>query len=86
MEDLGKQIQISVSDRGIGIPKADLEHVFDRFYTVDKAHSRKMGGSGLGLSIVQTVIQKHFGTITVASEVGKGTTFTMRIPIREAHI
>jgi two-component system, OmpR family, phosphate regulon sensor histidine kinase PhoR len=58
-----------------------LEHVFQRFYTVDKARSRQLGGSGLGLSIVQTIIDKHFGSITVDSELGKGTTFTIILPI-----
>src|SRR4029079_6260317 len=73
------EITISVSDKGIGIPAADQEHIFDRFYTVDKAHSQKMGGSGLGLSIVKTIVEKHFGTITLESELGKGSTFTIRM-------
>lgn len=74
------KIRICISDKGIGIPQQDLEHIFDRFYTVDKAHSQKMGGSGLGLSIVKTIVNKHFGDISVASEVGKGTTFTLLLP------
>ncbi len=73
-------MRIKIADRGIGIPPADLEHIFQRFYTVDKAHSRKMGGSGLGLSLVETTIEKHFGKISVESEVGKGTTFTIILP------
>lgn len=73
-------IKIAVADRGIGIPAADLEHIFQRFYTVDKARSRKMGGSGLGLSIVENIIEKHFGRITVESTVGEGTTFTIVLP------
>jgi two-component system, OmpR family, phosphate regulon sensor histidine kinase PhoR len=75
------KVKITVSDQGIGIPAEDLEHVFQRFYTVDKARSRQLGGSGLGLSIVQTIIDKHFGSITVDSELGKGTTFTIILPI-----
>lgn len=71
---------LEVSDKGIGIPQGDQEHIFDRFYTVDKAHSQKMGGSGLGLSIVKTIVEKHFGTITLQSELGKGTTFILRMP------
>lgn len=71
-------IEITVADQGIGIPKEDLEHIFERFYTVNKAHSKKLGGSGLGLSIVQTIIQKHFGQVSVDSTPGKGTTFTIR--------
>ena len=79
-EELNNEIVIHVSDKGIGIPAADQEHIFDRFYTVDKAHSQKMGGSGLGLSIVKTIVEKHFGTISLQSELGKGTTFTIRLP------
>lgn len=77
----GEEILIKVADKGIGIPFVDQEHIFDRFYTVDKAHSQKMGGSGLGLSIVKTIVEKHFGTITLESELGKGSTFTIRLPI-----
>ena len=54
LDEEGEEIVIKVSDKGIGIPTVDQEHIFDRFYTVDKAHSQKMGGSGLGLSIVKT--------------------------------
>jgi two-component system, OmpR family, phosphate regulon sensor histidine kinase PhoR len=77
------QVQIEIADKGIGIPLVDQEHIFDRFYTVDKAHSQKMGGSGLGLSIVKTIVEKHFGTISLVSELGKGTTFTILIPKRK---
>ncbi len=80
LENVKDQVKITISDQGIGIPQEDLEHIFERFYTVDKAHSQKMGGSGLGLSIVQTVIQKHFGTISVTSKIGEGTTFTIHLP------
>ena len=83
LEKEGNWIKITLADQGIGIPPEDVEHIFERFYTVDKAHSQKLGGSGLGLSIVQTIIYKHFGQITVSSEVGKGTTFTIRLPIDE---
>jgi two-component system phosphate regulon sensor histidine kinase PhoR len=69
-----------VEDKGIGIPEEDLERIFERFYTVDKARSQKLGGSGLGLSIVQTIIEKHFGKISVKSTVGLGTTFTVELP------
>lgn len=80
LEEKNDTTKIQISDRGIGIPLLDQEHIFDRFYTVDKAHSQKMGGSGLGLSIVKTIIEKHFGTISVQSELGKGTTFTIYLP------
>lgn len=80
LEKIDDKIHVSISDKGIGIPEIDQEHIFDRFYTVDKAHSQKMGGSGLGLSIVQTVIHKHFGQISLKSKVGEGTTFTIILP------
>lgn len=80
LDEEKKHIIVKVADKGIGIPKADQEHIFDRFYTVDKAHSQKMGGSGLGLSIVKTIVEKHFGTITLKSELNQGSTFTIRLP------
>jgi two-component system, OmpR family, phosphate regulon sensor histidine kinase PhoR len=83
LEDLGKMIRIKFIDQGIGIPADDIEHVFERFYTVDKAHSKKMGGSGLGLSIVKTIIDKHYGKIYVTSKIGVGSTFTVTLPHRE---
>lgn len=73
-------IELSVKDAGIGIPESDIESIFQRFYTVDKAHSKKLGGSGLGLSIVETIVHKHFGTISVKSKLGEGSTFTLRLP------
>src|SRR5262249_41073894 len=82
LKEQGPWVEISVADKGIGIPAEDLEHIFEKFYTVDKAHSQKLGGSGLGLSIVKTIIDKHFGKISVVSELGKGTTFTLLLPSR----
>jgi two-component system, OmpR family, phosphate regulon sensor histidine kinase PhoR len=76
----GENFKLSVADKGIGIPESDIEFLFQRFYTVDKAHSRKMGGSGLGLSIVKTIIEKHFGEISLKSKVGVGSTFTLILP------
>lgn len=76
----GDEVSVAIQDQGIGIPTEDLSHIFERFYTVDKAHSRRLGGAGLGLSIVKTIIDKHEGTISVASTLGKGTTFTITLP------
>lgn len=73
-------IKISFVDRGIGIPSHAIDNIFQRFYTVDKVRSQKMGGSGLGLSIVKTIVQKHFGKISVTSREGKGSTFTILLP------
>lgn len=76
-------VRIVIRDYGIGIPEKDLPHIFDRFYTVDKARSRKSGGAGLGLSIVKTVIDKHKGNIKVSSELGKGSCFVVTLPLRK---
>jgi two-component system, OmpR family, phosphate regulon sensor histidine kinase PhoR len=73
-------VKIQVKDKGIGIPEQDLEHIFGRFYTVNKAESKKLGGSGLGLSIVETIVEKHFGKVYVESRIGEGSTFTMLLP------
>jgi two-component system phosphate regulon sensor histidine kinase PhoR len=81
-----KHIEISIKDKGIGIPKEDIEHIFNRFYTVDKAHSRKLGGSGLGLSITKTIIEKHKGKISVTSLIGEGTEFKVQLPIELENI
>lgn len=79
LEQLVGFIKISVSDNGIGIPETELEQIFQRFYRVNKMHSKKLGGSGLGLSIVETIVEKHFGKISVHSCLGQGSTFTMLI-------
>ncbi len=73
--------RISVSDTGQGIPEADLPHVFERFFRVDKSRSRERGGSGLGLSIAQKIVEAHKGRITVSSTLAKGTTFDVYIPV-----
>lgn len=73
--DMDKNILVEVADNGIGIPKQHLNHVFDRFYRVDKSRSRRRGGSGLGLSIVKHIIESHQQTINVRSAPGLGSTF-----------
>lgn len=72
---------ISVEDNGMGIPQDSIEHIFDRFYRVDKSHSREIGGTGLGLAITKNAIEMHKGQIKVHSEVGEGTTFDVRVPL-----
>ena len=73
-------IEIRVSDNGIGIPAAELERIFERFYRVDYARSRANGGTGLGLSIVKHIAAIHGGDVTVWSSVGRGSTFTIKLP------
>jgi len=72
--------QLSVDDTGIGIPAADLPHIFERFYRVDKARSREAGGSGLGLAIVKWIVDAHAGSISVDSELGRGSRFVVSLP------
>lgn len=72
-----RELRLSVSDTGIGIPKADQSRVFERFYRVDKSHSRAIGGTGLGLSIVKHAAQYHDARLELESELGKGSTFTV---------
>lgn len=79
---MGRDAVLEIEDNGVGIPKDDVAHVFDRFYRVDKARSRDTGGTGLGLSIVQQIVRLHAGSVTVASEQGKGTTFTVQLPVK----
>ncbi len=76
----GSQIVISVSDNGAGIPKADQERIFERFYRTDAARSREEGGTGLGLSIAKHLVEAHGGRIQVRSEVGAGSTFSVYLP------
>jgi two-component system phosphate regulon sensor histidine kinase PhoR len=76
-----KRVIINVSDTGIGIPERHLDRIFERFYVVDKSRSRRVGGTGLGLSIVKHIVLLHNGKIKVWSKRGKGTTFTITLPM-----
>lgn len=76
-----KFFYLKVADSGIGIPKEDTDHIFERFYRVDKSHSREIGGTGLGLAIARNAVVMHRGAVKVHSEPGEGTTFTVRIPL-----
>jgi two-component system sensor histidine kinase SenX3 len=73
-------VEIAVTDQGVGIPEADRDRVFERFYRIDEARSRHTGGTGLGLSIVKHVVQNHGGDVRVWSQPGSGSTFTIRLP------
>jgi two-component system, OmpR family, sensor histidine kinase SenX3 len=77
----GRWIDLTVEDHGIGIPRRDLERVFERFYRVDRARSRETGGTGLGLAIVRHVANNHAGEVRVESREGAGSTFTLRLPV-----
>ena len=76
----GDRDKIIVEDTGEGIPTQHLERLFERFYRVDRARSREMGGTGLGLAIVKHLARAHGGEVSVSSEVGAGTTFTIELP------
>jgi two-component system, OmpR family, phosphate regulon sensor histidine kinase PhoR len=84
IEDDNKQIRIRITDYGIGIPREHLPRLFERFYRVDRARSRKMGGTGLGLSIVKHIVAAHGGTVEAESTPGKGSTFTLLLPVKKA--
>jgi two-component system phosphate regulon sensor histidine kinase PhoR len=73
-----------VRDTGLGIPSRDQARIFERFYRVDRARSRDTGGTGLGLSIVKHVVENHGGTVSLRSQLGRGSTFTVQLPLARA--
>ena len=74
-------VEVRVTDTGIGIPEVELPHIFEPFYRVDRSRSRAVGGSGLGLSLVQDIVEKHGGGIRVESAPGEGTVFILRFQV-----
>ena len=80
VSNVGGIVEIAVTDQGVGIPEDDLDRVFERFFRIDPARSRNTGGSGLGLSIVKHVAHNHGGDVRVWSQLGSGSTFTIRLP------
>jgi len=81
----GGKVRLQVTDEGPGISEEHLDRLFERFYRVDKARSRQLGGTGLGLAIVKHVATAHHGTVSVTSEVGKGSIFSMELPTHRSH-
>ena len=81
LEMMGEEAVLRIEDTGEGIPTRDVERVFERFYRVDNARSRATGGTGLGLAIVTHVVESHGGIVGVESELGAGSTFTVRLPV-----
>jgi two-component system sensor histidine kinase SenX3 len=79
----GDTVEVTVTDQGVGIPPAEQERIFERFYRVDAARSRATGGTGLGLAIVKHILRRHRGHLLIESELGQGTTVTVYLPAPE---
>jgi len=82
----GEYVTITVADTGMGIPAYQFDKIFDRFYQVDTSHTREQEGTGIGLALTKELVELHHGTIHVLSEVGKGTQFTVRLPLGRSHL
>jgi two-component system phosphate regulon sensor histidine kinase PhoR len=83
-ESVGSAIAVSGTDTGVGIPESDSARVFERFYRVDKSRSRELGGTRLGWAIVKHIAQLHGGDVTVRSQVGVGSVFTLTLPLNRS--
>ena len=86
LRDAGDHVVLTVSDTGVGIPASELDHVFERFHRVEGARGRSIEGTGIGLALVRELALLHRGDVSVTSEVGRGTTFTVSIPKGKAHL
>lgn len=86
LKQSGDNVELEVTDTGTGIPEAELPHLFERFHRIKGARGRSYEGSGIGLALVQELVQLHGGSVRVKSEVGRGTTFTVSIPTGSAHL
>jgi signal transduction histidine kinase len=82
LQSTENSVILTVADDGAGIPTADLPFIWERFYKVDKAHTRENHGTGLGLSIAREIIERHGATVAVTSETGKGATFVLQFPVQ----
>ncbi|WP_263348412.1 cell wall metabolism sensor histidine kinase WalK [Paraclostridium sp. AKS81] len=81
VENYYDSINIAIKDNGIGIPKEELNYIFERFYRVDKSRSKDTGGIGVGLAISKAIVAEHGGNILVYSELGKGSEFVIKLPV-----
>jgi signal transduction histidine kinase len=86
IEQQGSQATLTISDQGIGIPEAAQAHLFERFYRASNLDPRRIQGVGLGLAVAHEIVALHGGAVEVASVEGQGSTFTVRLPLPEAHI